>query len=70
MTQNIEEALAFLPPPVEVLAKAGRMTKWYFDPVFDGLEHISPERPTLLVGNHSRSGDECFGVSSLLRCYP
>jgi 1-acyl-sn-glycerol-3-phosphate acyltransferase len=56
MTQNIEEALAFVPPPVEDVAKAGRMTKWYFDPVFNGLEHISPERPTLLVGNHSRFG--------------
>jgi hypothetical protein len=25
MTQNIEEALAFVPPPVEDVAKAGRM---------------------------------------------
>jgi hypothetical protein len=56
MTQHIEEALAFVPPPVEDVAKTGRMTKWYFDPVFDGLENIAADRPTLLVGNHSRFG--------------
>lgn len=56
MTQNIEEALAFVPPAVEDVAKADRFKKWYFDPEFEGLEHISPDRPTLLVGNHSRFG--------------
>jgi 1-acyl-sn-glycerol-3-phosphate acyltransferase len=54
MTQNIEETLAFVPPAREEVAKANRLKKWYFDPVFEGLENISPDRPTLLVGNHSR----------------
>jgi 1-acyl-sn-glycerol-3-phosphate acyltransferase len=54
MTQNIEEALAFVPPAVEDVAKTDRLKKWYFDPEFEGLEYINPDRPTLLVGNHSR----------------
>ena len=56
MTKSIEEALAFVPPPMEEVARTGRLMKWYFDPVFEGLEYISPDRPTLLVGNHSRFG--------------
>lgn len=54
MTTSIEQALAFKPPPRDKIAGSDRLKKWYFDPVFHGLENISPDKPTLLVGNHTR----------------
>lgn len=56
MTQIIEQALAFAPPSQEALAKSFRLMDHYFDPQYLGLENIHPEKPTLLVGNHTRFG--------------
>lgn len=47
---------SFRPPSPRYLHLALALHRWYFDPRISGLEHIHPERPALLVGNHGLFG--------------
>jgi 1-acyl-sn-glycerol-3-phosphate acyltransferase len=47
---------SFTPPSPQYLRRALALRRWYFDPRISGLEHIHPDRPALLVGNHGLFG--------------
>ena len=46
----------FVPPPASEIERRIRVLRWYFQPTIEGLEHLSPARPGLLVGNHTIYG--------------
>lgn len=46
----------FQPPSQTEIKLLTRPSRAYFRPRFRGLEHLSPERPALLVGNHTLLG--------------
>ncbi|PCJ42349.1 MAG: acyltransferase [Moraxellaceae bacterium] len=51
-----KDVLDFTPPPLETVNAFTRLSEAYFNPLFFGLENISKDRPTLLVGNHTIYG--------------
>jgi len=56
MTDNLQEALAFRPPPHEEFSKLLRLPRWYFSQEVLGVDHLDRNGPTLFVGNHTRFG--------------
>ncbi|OUS30235.1 acyltransferase [Gammaproteobacteria bacterium 45_16_T64] len=56
MSSFEKDVLDFTPPPLSSVNAAVKLTEAYFDPIFFGLDNISPEKPALLVGNHTIYG--------------
>ena len=56
MTTDVNEALAFEPPPREKVENSLGLMRRYFSPETLGIEHIPTDEPTLFVGNHTRFG--------------
>lgn len=56
MTTDVNEALAFAPPPREKVEQSLGLLRRYFAPETIGIENIQVGRPTLFVGNHTRFG--------------
>ena len=48
--------LPYRPPSPAFIRRVWRGWQSWFQPVFEGLEHINPQRPALYVGNHTLLG--------------
>ena len=51
-----KDILDFRPPPSSAVDSATRLSRAYFNPIFFGLDNLSKDKPTLLVGNHTIYG--------------
>lgn len=49
-------SIDFTPPPRRLLRRLAAPSRFYFSPVFQGLENLPADRPFLLVGNHTLYG--------------
>lgn len=56
MIKESNDPIACTPLPVAVANALTTPLRLYFDPQFDGLEHVRPDRPALYVGNHTIFG--------------
>ncbi|MCP5017958.1 MAG: acyltransferase family protein [Ketobacter sp.] len=52
----LAKASSFTPPPLRTVKAANRLTRFYFNPQFQGLEHVDPLKPALYVCNHTLYG--------------
>lgn len=53
---DTHSVIPFEPPDVELTRRLTALPRAYFRPSIEGLEHLDPEQPTLLVGNHTLLG--------------
>jgi len=56
MTRQNQLTNKFIPPSIQTLLMASAPIRFYFSPVFMGMENITNERPHLFVANHTIFG--------------
>ncbi len=54
--KSLKRASRFTPPPLHQVKAANRLARFYFQPQFQGLEHVDPLKPALYVCNHTLYG--------------
>lgn len=52
----LAKASSFTPPPLQTVKRANRLARFYFNPQFQGLQHVDPLKPALYVCNHTLYG--------------